>query len=210
VTRLLCGAGTETLSTTGQRAAPEPLCGTRETPSLRDGDPWRAGALGANAGLSTRPVIGPRRSVDSAIRNDRAQALVETALVLPLLLLLIVGLFDIGRAIWLSNTLATAVREGSRYGVVHGALSGSPTGPGAASYTAPDTDTAITAQVRAYATGVPNNLTVQSTWPDGNANRGSRIVVSASFPFTPILAQVFLGGGLGITLRSSSTLVIEQ
>jgi len=125
-------------------------------------------------------------------------------------LLLIVGLFDIGRAVWLSNTLATAVREGSRYGVVHGALSGSPTGPGAATYTPPDTDTAITAQVRNYATGVPNNLTVQSTWPDGNANRGSRIVVSASFPFTPILAQVFLGGGLGITMRSSSTLVIEQ
>jgi len=90
------------------------------------------------------------------------------------LLLLIVGLFDIGRAVWLSNTLATAVREGSRCGVVHGALSGSP------------------------------------TWPDGNANRGSRIVVSASFPFTPILSQVFLGSGLGITLRSSSTLVIEQ
>jgi Flp pilus assembly protein TadG len=136
--------------------------------------------------------------------------LVETALVLPLLLLLIVGLFDVGRAIWLSNTLATAVREGTRYGVVHGALSGSPTGPGAASYTPPDTDTTITAQVRNYASGVPNNLTVLSTWPDGNANRGSRIVVTATFPFTPILSQVFLGGGLGITLRSSSTLVIEQ
>jgi hypothetical protein len=123
---------------------------------------------------------------------------------------LIVGLFDVGRAIWLSNTLATAVREGTRYGVVHGALSGSPTGPGAPSYTAPDTDTTITAVVRSYATGVPSSLTVLSTWPDGNANRGSRIVVSATFPFTPILSQVFLGGGLSITLRSSSTLVIEQ
>jgi hypothetical protein len=142
--------------------------------------------------------------------GSRGQALVETALVLPLLLLLIVGLFDAGRAIWLSNTLATAVREGTRYGVVHGALSGSPTGPGAASYTPPDTDTTITAKVRSYATGVPNNLIVKSTWPDGNANRGSRIVVSASFPFTPILAQAFLGGGLAITLESSSTLVIEQ
>ena len=124
--------------------------------------------------------------------------------------MLIVGLFDVGRAIWLSNTLATAVREGTRYGIVHGALSASPTGPGAASYTPPDTDTSITAQVRNYASGVPNNLTVQSTWPDGNANRGSRIVVTATFPFTPILSQVFLGGGLAITLRSSSTLVIEQ
>jgi hypothetical protein len=124
--------------------------------------------------------------------------------------MLIVGLFDVGRAIWLSNTLATAVREGSRYGIVHGALSGSPTGPGSASYTPPNIDTTITAQVRRYAGGVPSNLTVLSTWPDGTANRGSRIVVSASFPFTPILSQVFLGGGLAVTLQSSSTLVIEQ
>ncbi len=194
------GAGTETLS-------------TRETPSLRDGDPSRAGALGASAARRPRSTFTRQRRVDrlgSPLGDDRAQALVETALVLPLLLLLIVGLFDVGRAIWLSNTLATAVREGTRYGIVHGALSASPTGPGAASYTPPNTDTTITAQVRSYASGVPNNLTVLSTWPDGNANRGSRIVVSASFPFTPILAQVFLGSGLGITLQSSSTLVIEQ
>ncbi|MGH2492942.1 MAG: hypothetical protein ACRDF9_15710, partial [Candidatus Limnocylindria bacterium] len=101
-------------------------------------------------------------------------------------------------------------REGSRYGVVHGALSGSPTGPGSASYSPPETDTVITAHVRNYATGVPGSLTVRSTWPDGDANRGSRIVVSASFPFTPILSQVFLGSGLSVTLQSSSTLVIEQ
>jgi hypothetical protein len=119
-------------------------------------------------------------------------------------------LFDVGRAIWLSNTLATAVREGSRYGIVHGALSGSPTGPGSASYTPPNIDTVITTRVRNYSGGVPSNLVVLSTWPDGNANRGSRIVVSASFLFTPILSQVFLGGGLSVTLQSSSTLVIEQ
>lgn len=164
------------------------------------------------AALSSMSRVPPRRSSTrrSSFSNDRAQALVETALVLPLLLLLIVGLFDVGRAVWLSNTLATAVREGSRYGVVHGALSGAPTGPGSATYTPPDTDTAITAHVRRYASGVPGSLTVRSTWPDGNANRGSRIVVSASFPFVPILSQVFLGGGLGITLQSSSTLVIDQ
>jgi hypothetical protein len=197
VTFLQGGAGTETLF-------------SRETPSLRDGDPSRAGALGASAAIASPSPEIRRRTFRSTVPNDRGQALVETALVLPLLLLLIVGLFDVGRAVWLSNTLATAVREGSRYGVVHGALSGAPTGPGSATYTPPDTDTAITAHVRSYATGVPDSLTVKSTWPDGNANRGSRIVVSASFPFTPILSQVFLGGGLGITLQSSSTLVIVQ
>jgi len=204
VTRLLCGAGAETLSPPATRGAESPTASFERGPGT-EGPRARGVPVPKGPGFARREDFGAGSSLDSF-----GQALVETALVLPLLLLLIVGLFDIGRAIWLSNTLATAVREGSRYGVVHGALSGSPTGPGAASYTPPDTDTAIAAQVRTYATGVPNNLTVQSTWPDGNANRGSRIVVSASFPFTPILAQVFLGGGLGITLRSSSTLVIEQ
>ena len=201
---LVCGAGTETLSPQATRRA-ESLATKFEREPGTEGPRARGVPVPQGRGFARKEGFGAGSSLGS-----NGQALVETALVLPLLLLLIVGLFDIGRAIWLSNTLATAVREGSRYGVVHGALSGSPTGPGAASYTPPDTDTAITAQVRYYATGVPNNLTVQSTWPDGNANRGSRIVVSASFPFTPILSQVFLGGGLGITLRSSSTLVIEQ
>jgi hypothetical protein len=191
-----------TSSSVTRRAGPETLF-SRETPPLWGGVPSRAGALGAGSALRPRSCI-------TRFHSDHAQALVETALVLPLLLLLIVGLFDVGRAVWLSNTLATAVREGSRYGVVHGALSGSPTGPGSATYTPPDTDTAITAHVRNYAADVPGSLTVKSTWPDGNANRGSRIVVSASFPFIPILSQVFLGSGLGITLQSSSTLVIDQ
>ncbi len=123
--------------------------------------------------------------------RDHGQAIVETALVLPILVLLLIGIFDLGRAVWLSNTLATAVREGSRYGVVHGALSGSPTGPGSATYTAPDTDTAITAQVTRYAIGV-QNMTVHG------------------FPFTPIVSQMFLGDALRVTLQSSSILVIEQ
>jgi Flp pilus assembly protein TadG len=142
-------------------------------------------------------------------RADQGQALVEMALMLPVLVLLLVGVFDLGRAVWLSNSLAMAVREGTRYGVVHGALSASPAGPGSATYTAPDVDTAIASSVQRYATGIPD-LTVHASWPDGNANRGSRIVVSASFPFTPILAQAFLGNALRVSLQSSSTLVIEQ
>jgi hypothetical protein len=189
------GAATETLS-------------TREVPIRRRRG---AGTEGPRArGVPVPKGRGFARREGFGASAAAGQALVETALVLPLLLLLIVGLFDVGRAIWLSNTLATAVREATRYGVVHGALSGSPTGPGSASYTPPNLDTVITAQVRKYAGGVPSSLTVLSTWPDGNANRGSRIVVSATFPFTPILAQVFAGSGLSVTLRSSSTLVIEQ
>lgn len=143
-------------------------------------------------------------------RVDRGQALIETALILPLLMILLVGIFDVGRAAFLSGTLNHAVREGTRYAIVHGALSTEPSGPGSATYTPPDTDTAVTAAVERAAIGIPATLTVRSTWPDGNNYRGSQVVVSGSFPYTPVLAAAFLGGALQVTLRSSSRLAIEQ
>lgn len=46
------------------------------------------------------------------------QSLIEFALLLPLLMLLIMGLFDIGRAVFYYSILNTAVREGTRYAIV--------------------------------------------------------------------------------------------
>jgi Flp pilus assembly protein TadG len=144
------------------------------------------------------------------LRDDAGQALVEFAFAFPLLLVLLVGIFDVGRAITASGTLNTAVREGTRYAIVHGLLSTSPSGPGSATYTAPDSDTAVTAVVERFAQGVGGPVTVRSTWPDGDANRGSTVVVEATVPFVPVLSAVFAGGGLTVTLRASSTMAIEQ
>ena len=46
------------------------------------------------------------------------QSLIEFALVFPLIILLLMGLFDIGRAILYYSTLNTAVREGTRLAIV--------------------------------------------------------------------------------------------
>ncbi len=145
----------------------------------------------------------------TAVREDHGQSLVEFALVLPVAVLLIVGIFDSARAVWLTTTLAAATTEGTRYAIVHGAQSSSPTGPGSSSYTAPTTDTVVEGVVRQYAVGVAS-MTVSATWPDGDAKRGSRVTVAAAAPFTPVLSQALLGGGLSVTLRGSSTLVIHQ
>lgn len=50
--------------------------------------------------------------------RERGQSLVEFALVLPVFLLLIFGLIDLGRAVYVSNSLAEAARDGARYGSV--------------------------------------------------------------------------------------------
>jgi hypothetical protein len=61
--------------------------------------------------------------------KPRGQAMVEFALIFPIFILLLVGLFDLGRVIWVNDTLATASREAARFAIVHGAKSRCPVGP---------------------------------------------------------------------------------
>ena len=165
------------------------------------------------AGLALRRRASPERRARAEHGRDEirpnGQSLVEFALILPVLLLLIVGVFDLARIVFDSTTLSSAVREGTRYAIVHGASSSSPTGPGAASYTAPGTDTTITTIVTRAAIGV-NTPTVTAVWSSGDAYRGSPVTVAATFPFTPTLSSAFLGGALQVTLSASSTLDIQR
>jgi hypothetical protein len=53
-------------------------------------------------------------------RRLTGQALVEFALVLPMFLLVLFGLIDVGRYVYTWNALNQAAREGARYGSVNG------------------------------------------------------------------------------------------
>jgi Flp pilus assembly protein TadG len=52
-------------------------------------------------------------------RRAGGQALVETALVLPVLLIILLGLFDFGRAVYAYNAISNAAREASRVAIVN-------------------------------------------------------------------------------------------
>ena len=52
-------------------------------------------------------------------RSEKGQALVEFALVLPLLLALLCGIIDFGWLYYHQITLNNAAREGARYAVIH-------------------------------------------------------------------------------------------
>lgn len=60
-----------------------------------------------------------RRPGTASTQRSRGQALVEFALVIPLFLLLMVALFDLGRAVFAYNTLTNAAREGVRLAIVN-------------------------------------------------------------------------------------------
>jgi hypothetical protein len=51
------------------------------------------------------------------MRSQRSQALIEFALVSPVLLLLLFGIVDIGRAVFYYDTISHAAREGARVAV---------------------------------------------------------------------------------------------
>jgi Flp pilus assembly protein TadG len=57
--------------------------------------------------------------------DSRGQAIVELALVLFLLLLLVLGIFEFGRAMYIKNTLTHAARAGARAAVVTSGISSS-------------------------------------------------------------------------------------
>jgi Flp pilus assembly protein TadG len=130
---------------------------------------------------------------DQRRRRDDGTGLVEFALILPVLLILLVGIFDVALASWQSNTLTAAAREGTRYAITHGAESSDPAGPG--------DDAAVIDVVRRHAVGL-QNVTVTATWPDAlstsiaaSAAAGQDIVEVASTTGFAVGGTVFVAGG---------------
>jgi hypothetical protein len=58
--------------------------------------------------------------------RSKAQSMVEFALVLPILLMIVYGLLEVGRLIFIYSTVITATREAVRYGSASGMVSGEP------------------------------------------------------------------------------------
>ena len=121
-------------------------------------------------------------------RNQRGAALLETAITLPLVLLVSVSIFEFGRAYQTWQVLTNAAREGARVAVISGT-----------------TDADVTGAVRNYMTA--GRLTNAATAPvviERNvalgANNASRITVNYPFNFmvlSPVARLVQRSSSLG-------------
>ena len=136
------------------------------------------------------------------VRSQAGQALVEFSLAVIVLMVLVIGVVEAGRAVWNYNTLSNAVREGSRYAIVHGGAAADPAGP-------TPNNAQVELQVEQFASGLDTgDLTVTSTWLDGNNNKGSRVRVSATYDFDTIFSSLL--GIPAVTMTSTSTLNITN
>jgi len=135
-------------------------------------------------------------------RAESGQALVEFSLTIVIFMILVLGVVDVGRAVWNYNTLANATREGTRYAIVHGSASSAPSGPAA-------NDASVRAAVAKYASGLSSgNLTTTSTWLDGSNGAGARVKVTTSYRFNSIFSSLL--GIAPFTMTSSSTMMITN
>jgi len=120
-------------------------------------------------------------------RRQRGQAIGEFAIIIPLLFLMIVGLLDVGRIVYVNNALAQGAREGARWGAVQGRAS-----------TSGGLDS-VAAEVKARMTAVPDaavsvtcDRLIMTTVDCSTGDIINVHVTSMVTPMTPIIGE-FIG-----------------
>lgn len=138
--------------------------------------------------------------------GERGAALVETAVTLPLVLLVCVGIFEFGRAYQVFQVCTNAAREGARLSVLPGT-----------------TDTDVKNRVTAYlkagqvsASPDPNWVTIDHTQTISiGAGTAPATQVTVNYPFTfmvlnPVAKLVTHGTTLGSALTMSTTALMRN
>ena len=135
------------------------------------------------------------------LRNQRGAALIETAITIPLVLLVSVSIFEFGRAYQTWQVLTNAAREGARIAVLE-------------SYT----DAQVTSTVRSYLTGgqltnaAGASVNIVRNVPFGSTT-ASRVTVNYPFQFmvlNPVARLVRSGSSVGTPLTMQSSALMRN
>lgn len=137
------------------------------------------------------------RGDDRAMKDTKSkgQSLAEFALILPMFLLVVMGIFDLGRGIFIYSAVHNAAREGARYGAVDHCNT-----------------SAIQDAARSKAGSIDDTFIVDPPQkiysPDGLPER---IIVTVRYNFTTVTPLIgsFFGNGGTIELRSQARQLIE-
>ena len=148
------------------------------------------------------------KGIRARLAGEHGTALLETALTLPLLLLVSVGIFEFGRAYQTWQVLTNAAREGARLAVLPNPVAG-----------------AVDARVRSYLTsgqlGNAASATIivnpAATVAIGGGATASASLVTVNYPFQfmvlqPVARLLVSGSTLGapITLTASAEMRNES
>lgn len=132
------------------------------------------------------------RSITSALaarlrRDQNGTAGLEFAIVAPVLILLTIGLIDVGRFMWYQNTIEHVAREDSRYTAVHSAESAYPVA-----------QAEIVAFVQHRAVGIADQDIAIDVTTDADST-----TILVTYEFSPLVANILPFGNMQLTGRSA-------
>ena len=148
-------------------------------------------------------------------KNQEGSSIVEFSLCAVLLVMVLLGVVEMGRMILVYTTISNAARAGARYAIVHGGDRG---GTGATGSSGSGNVTQVQTVVQNFASAGSVNLPVgditvsypqaSSTGPCTTAGNlaGCTVKVAIAYPFTPLLG--YYNSMLSMTLNSTSEGVI--
>jgi Flp pilus assembly protein TadG len=128
-------------------------------------------------------------------RTDHGQSMVEFALMLPVLLLLVFGFLDLGRAVYSQSVVANAAREGARAAVIHDSSNAD-----------------IRTAVKANAIGIAvadADITINPGVRRVSGQQVSVQVTTRFYAITPFVTQLMNGGAGYLDLASTAIMIVE-
>lgn len=141
--------------------------------------------------------------------RSRGQSLIEFALILPVIVLIVFGLFDLGRGVFTANTLAQAARQASRTAIVDQDASDIKAVAIAAAVTLGLTTSNVSVCFKTDETTQKNcNSPTTDNCPQPTRTIGCLAIVTTTLtyvPITPVLSTLFSS----IPMTSTSIQAIE-
>ncbi len=121
--------------------------------------------------------------------------MVETAIVLPVVMMLILGTFSTAMGVYYYQLVATLAREGARYASVHGTQYAADTGNSAA--TSADIYNNAILPMAVGLNLTPSDVTV--AWNTTNSPYNNSVSVTVTYQWTP---DLYITGPLNLTSTS--------
>jgi Flp pilus assembly protein TadG len=153
----------------------------------------------------------------AVLRRHSGQSMVEFAVLAPVFFMLLLGTIDLGRAVYIYNSISDAAREGARAAIpfdnplpsnaqVVGAVQ-SKLGGGFTLSTDPCSGQPVTANCPATPT-TPNTGFIWYSSGIGTPGRGN-VTVKISFLFQPWIPVIRDASGNGVVVSAQSTMETE-
>lgn len=155
--------------------------------------------------------------------RERGVTLVEFALITPAIVLIFIGMFDLGRAIYYYNTVSHLAREGARRAAVLNHADGleqpynnaawDDDGNARGTYTGTDevvSGTVVDRMVDKAVSLDPSKLKITIEAPSHEPFSQQRVTVTVEYPYEPATKFLFeMFGEQALTLRASSEMIIQ-